>query len=149
MADLVCLHALASSPTTWEPVRSGLTDLGYDVHCPQLLGHGTKRRDAYPLEAFRDDILAELDHLGLTDITLVGHSLGAVIASMVAAYAPSGVNRLVLEEMPVLRRNAEDTPPSRARGTAAALHVLGRLQRDYGPRLTREVLSALRRPHPE
>lgn len=130
-------------------MRPGLAGLGYAVHCPALLGHGAERRAAYPLHAFRDEVLAELDRRGLAEVVLVGHSLGAVIASMVAMAAPARVSHLVLEEMPVLRRTAEDTPPSRRRGITLAVHLMGRRQREYDRKVTREVISALRAPHPD
>lgn len=150
MHDLVCLHAAASGPATWDRVVPGLTGLGYRVHRPPLLGHrGAERRREYPLTAFRDDVLRELDALGLDRVTLVGHSLGAFVASMVAAAQPERVTRLVLEEMPVPPRNSGDDPASRRQLGVAAMRVFGLLNRKRcDPVLFREVVTAFREPQP-
>jgi esterase len=80
---LVCLHAAISGPGTWDGVRPGLEALGYQLVCPTLLGHeDAVRRDAYPLTAFRDQVVRDLD--GIDRFTLVGHSLGAFVATLVA-----------------------------------------------------------------
>ncbi len=108
MRELVCLHAAGSGPGTWDGVRPGLEGLGYRVHCLTLAGHGAaERRTAYRLEGFKDDVLREIDWLG--PVTLVGHSLGAFVATQVAV--EGRVERLVLEELPV-------PPKDRRRWTA-------------------------------
>lgn len=146
MKDLVCLHAAATRPATWEPLRPALTELGYRLHTPTLLGHrGADRLGSYPLTSFRDDVLRELDGLGR--FTLAGHSLGAFVASMAAAAEPDRVERLVLEEMPVPPRDDADRPPSRRRTAVRALAFFSRKQVD--PALIRDVLAELRAPQPE
>jgi pimeloyl-ACP methyl ester carboxylesterase len=81
-------------------VRPGLVGLGYRVRCLTLAGHdAAERRTAYRLQDLRDDVLKELDELGLSEVTLVGHSLGAFVATQVAM--EGRVERLVLEELPV------------------------------------------------
>lgn len=104
MKDLVCLHAGTSGPSTWDRFVPAFEALGYRVHCPTLLGHGSApRRRPYLLDAFRDQVLGELD--GLDRVTFVGNSLGAFVASAVAVAQPDRVERLVLEELPVPPRD--------------------------------------------
>ncbi|WP_112240531.1 alpha/beta fold hydrolase [Kribbella monticola] len=150
LKDLVCLHAAGSAPATWDGVRAGLEEAGYRVHCPTLAGHrGAARRRAYRLEDFRDDVVRELDELGLERVTLVGHSLGAFVASLIAVQVPERVERLVLEELPVPPRGAQDGPPSVKAGTGAALRVMGLLGRKkFDPLMLREVVAELRKPQP-
>ncbi|WP_370936863.1 alpha/beta fold hydrolase [Amycolatopsis sp. cg13] len=146
MKDLVCLHAAASSPATWEPLRPGLAELGFRLHTPALPGHrGGARLRSYPLTSFRDEVLRSLD--GLARFTLVGHSLGAFVASMVAAEQPDRIERLVLEEMPVPPRDGDDLPPSRRRTALRALAFLRRKQ--FDPAMLRDALAGLRAPQPE
>ncbi|UOZ06243.1 alpha/beta fold hydrolase [Amycolatopsis sp. WQ 127309] len=148
MTDLVCLHAAASGPGTWAELTPRLAELGYRVHCPTLPGHrGAPRRSAYPLTAFRDAVLAELDRLALERVVLVGHSLGAFTASMVAASQPDRVTRLVLEEPPVPRRNLQDAPPARQQRAGFAMRALAFLGRGrFDPRMLRDVVAGLREP---
>ncbi|GAA1509338.1 alpha/beta hydrolase [Kribbella lupini] len=148
MKTLVCLHAAISGPGTWDTVRPGLEALGYQVVCPTLLGHeNAVRRDAYPLAAFRDQVVRDLE--GVDRFTLVGHSLGAFIASLVAQQYPDRVERLILEEMPVPPRDAQDSSPART-AAGPVMRVLARLsRRSYDPVMFRQVLAELQAPRPE
>jgi pimeloyl-ACP methyl ester carboxylesterase len=150
MKTLVCLHAAISGPGTWDRVRPGLTALGYQLHCPTLLGHESAvRRESYPLTAFRDHVVRELDAAGIDRFALVGHSLGAFVASLVAQQHPDRVERLVLEEMPVPPRDDQDHPPART-GTGPVMRFLARLsRRSYDPVMFREVLAQLVEPQPQ
>ncbi|MET9275843.1 alpha/beta hydrolase [Kribbella sp. NPDC003557] len=149
MKDLICLHAGTSGPSTWNRFIPDFEALGYRVHCPTLLGHGdAPRRNPYLLDDFRDQVLLDLD--GLDRVTLVGNSLGAYVASAVAAAAPDRVERLVLEELPVPPRDLTDGDPTSRPMPPAALLVAGWLtRRRCDRRLLRDVVADLRRPQPD
>ncbi|WP_410788309.1 alpha/beta fold hydrolase [Kribbella sp. C-35] len=149
MKDLVCLHAGTSGPATWDRFVPAFEELGYRVHCPTLLGHASApRRRPYLLDDFRDQVLRDVD--GLADSTFVGNSLGAFVASAVAAADPDRVDRLVLEELPVPPRDAQDNGPTVRLMPALALLAAGWLtRRSCDPLLLRDVIADLRRPQPE
>jgi len=151
MKDLVCLHAAGSSPATWDPLKPRLTELGYGVHAPTLLGHqGAEWRRSYPLDAFADHLLKDFDQRGLGQVTLVGASLGAFVASLIAQREPNRIERLVLEELPVPPRDAQDDPPSKQTGSGPVLRVMGLLNRGrFDPKMLREVVAELREPRPQ
>ncbi|MGW2466053.1 alpha/beta fold hydrolase [Streptomyces bauhiniae] len=95
---VVLLPALGEVSDDWatvaEPTR------GRRVYAVDLRGHG--RSDwpgAYSLELMRADVLGFLDALGLDRTDLVGHSLGGIVAYLVAAARPGGVDRLILEDV--------------------------------------------------
>ena len=46
----------------------------------------------------RDDVMGLLDHLGLGEVVLVGHSMGAVVAYLVTIARPDLVARLIVED---------------------------------------------------
>jgi pimeloyl-ACP methyl ester carboxylesterase len=68
------------------------------VIAPDLLGHGQsdKPRTDYSLGAFAVWLRDLLDQLGISRVTLVGHSLGGGIAMQFAHQHPEYIERLVL-----------------------------------------------------
>ncbi|MEV4941362.1 alpha/beta fold hydrolase [Streptomyces zaomyceticus] len=66
-----------------------------------LLGHGLSDRPAgfdYGMESQAAAVAAVLDHLGLTGVDLVGHSMGGAVAIRLTAARPELVARLVVAE---------------------------------------------------
>jgi len=66
-----------------------------------LLGHGfSDRPKDFPgtLEAHAETVAALLDHEGVKDTVLVGHSMGGAVAIVLAAARPDLASRLVLAE---------------------------------------------------
>ncbi|MFD3530625.1 alpha/beta fold hydrolase [Streptomyces sp. NPDC058664] len=66
-----------------------------------LLGHGLSDRPAdfdYRMESQAAAVAAVLDHLGLTGVDLVGHSMGGAVTIHLAAARPELVARLVVAE---------------------------------------------------
>jgi 3-oxoadipate enol-lactonase len=113
---LVLLHALGEDATSWTAVVDRLAP-HFSLFAPDLRGHG--RSDwpgEYSSELMRDDVLGVLDALGLGDIVLVGHSMGGVVAYLVAQEQPARVRWLVIEDVvppfPFERqiRDRPDTP---------------------------------------
>ncbi|WP_406185977.1 alpha/beta fold hydrolase [Streptomyces sp. NBC_01006] len=97
---VVLLHALGERAEDWALVRDALAR-ERRVYALDLRGHGLSEWPArYSVELMRDDVLGFLDALGLGRIDLVGHSLGGVVAYLVAAEQPHRVGRLVLEDAP-------------------------------------------------
>ncbi|WP_330299690.1 alpha/beta fold hydrolase [Streptomyces sp. NBC_00503] len=99
-APLVLLPALGEGADHWSPVREALAR-DRRVYALDLRGHGrSERTAAYSLELMRDDVLGLLDALCLDRVDLVGHSMGGVVAHLVAQHSPWRVARLVLEDVP-------------------------------------------------
>jgi 3-oxoadipate enol-lactonase len=97
---MMLLHGLGERASAWTPVLPGLAER-YRVYAVDLRGHGDSDwPDAYSLELMHDDVVALLDHLGLRDIILVGHSLGGLIAYQVVLARPDLVRRLIVEDAP-------------------------------------------------
>ncbi|MCX5347162.1 MULTISPECIES: alpha/beta fold hydrolase [Streptomyces] len=109
-APLVLLHALGEDSTDWGEVVPALAR-GRRVYALDLRGHG--RSDwpgEYSLELMRADVLRFLDVLGLGTVDLIGHSMGGVVAYLLAQERPERVSRLVLEDVPVPRPREKTTP---------------------------------------
>jgi pimeloyl-ACP methyl ester carboxylesterase len=99
---LVLMHGFAAD-TNVNYVRSGLLDTlldeGYRVVTFDARGHGLSGKptdpEAYANDAMRHDVSALLDHLRITECTLVGYSMGGHTALRVAPNEPR-VKALVL-----------------------------------------------------
>ncbi|MFG1810738.1 alpha/beta fold hydrolase [Streptomyces sp. NPDC049040] len=99
---LLLLHALGEDRGSWAAVSAALAADGWRTIAPDLRGHGGSGHPGdYAFEAMRDDVLGLLDALGVRQVTVVAHSLGTVVASLIAMDRPSAVQRLVLEEGPL------------------------------------------------
>lgn len=97
---LLLLHSLGEHSGSWHSVAEGLSR-SHHVLALDLRGHGeSQTAPAYTLELLRDDVFAVIDHLGLTDVCIVGHSLGGMVAYLTAMSGDRRITRLVLEEAP-------------------------------------------------
>ncbi|MEU8431487.1 alpha/beta fold hydrolase [Streptomyces sp. NPDC029216] len=133
---LLLLPALGGTADDWALVREALAR-DRRVYALDLRGHGrSERTGAYSLELMRDDVLGFLDAVGLDRVDLVGHSMGGVVAQLVAQHSPWRVVRLVLEDAPApLPR--EPVAPVRPEG-----------EPDFDWAMVRAVRRQLDRPDP-
>lgn len=97
----VALHGWLDNAATFSRLAPALvTALGIRLVALDLPGHGHSphrgARADYPLWGYVPDVLDALDVLDLRATTLVGHSMGAGVATLIAAAAPERVDRLVL-----------------------------------------------------
>lgn len=97
---MVLLHGGGQDGSTWDHLVGELAG-GRRVFVPDLRGHGrSERAEAYSFELMRDDVAEFLDEHKLSKVTLVGHSMGGVVAHLTARVCPERIARLVLEETP-------------------------------------------------
>lgn len=95
---LVLLHALGETSAAWDEIAPAL-GLQYRLIAFDLRGHGDSDWPGeYSFELMRDDVLDALDRLGLEQVSIIGHSLGGTVASLVAEARPGLVRQLVLED---------------------------------------------------
>jgi len=95
---LFFLHYFGGSSRTWRPV---MERLAADCRCLALDLRGWGDSDAVPASACRVEDMAEdaqqiIAALGLTQYTLVGHSMGGKAAQALAADPPPGLEQLLL-----------------------------------------------------
>lgn len=95
----VLLHAMGERGSDWAGVREALTGR-FRVITPDLRGHGgSDWPGSYSFRLMRDDVTGLLDHLGFEAVTLVGHSLGGIVAFAVAMSQPERITRLIIEDV--------------------------------------------------
>jgi pimeloyl-ACP methyl ester carboxylesterase len=92
---LLAIHGLTASSRAWLEVA---TRLDGAVIAPDLRGRGGSGAlpGPYGMAAHAADCVAVLDALGVDRATVVGHSMGAFIAAVLAHRHPERVARLVL-----------------------------------------------------
>ena len=106
---IVLLHGMAGSLRYWNPVIPLLSER-HRVIALDLLGFGQspKPKTDYTADNHVREICRSLDALAVDEpVTLVGHSMGGLIALRLAVRQPERVHRLVLISMP-LYRNPEE-----------------------------------------
>ncbi|GAA0950237.1 MULTISPECIES: alpha/beta fold hydrolase [Streptomyces violaceusniger group] len=107
---LVLVHALGENATDWEQVVPVLAH-SRRVYALDMRGHGRSDWPGnYSLELMRADVLRFLDALGLGPVDLIGHSMGGVVAYLLAQDHPQRVSRLVLEDVSAPRPREPNTP---------------------------------------
>lgn len=94
---VVAAHGITANHTSFDLVAR---DLAADVTvvAPDLRGRGRSNRIAGPfgITTHADDVVALLDHLGVAEATIVGHSMGAWVATCTAVRHPQRVRAVVL-----------------------------------------------------
>lgn len=118
---LLALHGWLDNAASFVPMAEVLP--GWNLVALDMPGHG--RSFHYPADAEYSlfstilDVLAAADALGWERFTLLGHSMGGAIASLLSAAAPERVERLCLIEAIGPLAAAEDTTAERLRDAVA------------------------------
>lgn len=96
---LLFLHYFGGSSRTWQPV---IALLASEFRCVALDGRGWGESDAPQrhedcrVEAMAGDVRALVTELGVSEYTLIGHSMGGKVAQLLAAGVPAGLTQLLL-----------------------------------------------------
>lgn len=92
---ILALHGLGGNSRTWKAQYAGLSDafhiIGWDAP-----GYGETMVVGPDQTAFAILALALLDHLGVGEFSVIGHSMGGVVAQAVAAEAGDRARHMVL-----------------------------------------------------
>jgi pimeloyl-ACP methyl ester carboxylesterase len=127
---LVLLHGVGASGDVWNPFLKQLrTDGGYDswhIVIPDLLGFGDSPKPQwgmYTVEDHAHSVVATLKAQKIKGkITIVGHSMGCLVATHIAATQPQLVKQLVLYEPPLYADDPEFRKHTRQREYYFALY---------------------------
>ncbi|WP_328999266.1 alpha/beta fold hydrolase [Kribbella sp. NBC_00709] len=97
---LLLIHGLGASSATWERVVARYRDR-LRIVALDLRGHGRSTwTSSYELPDMVSDVSRSLQALGIPRATVLGHSMGGLVALLFAARCPEQVERLILEEAP-------------------------------------------------
>jgi pimeloyl-ACP methyl ester carboxylesterase len=122
---VVLLHGYSASVEWWDRVAAALPD--QRVIAIDLVGHGGSEapRDGadYSMRGQSDAVRHALDALGVRHAVLVGHSMGGLVATVLAEEDPERVERVVVSDTPA----AEDLVDSPALAGLACAPIIGPL----------------------
>ncbi|OGP56107.1 MAG: hypothetical protein A2V67_14320 [Deltaproteobacteria bacterium RBG_13_61_14] len=94
---LVLIHGFMGMTSNWDPILPELASR-FRVIALDLppFGNSAKTRTDLSLEFYADLIGALLDHLGLDQASIMGHSMGGTVAATFAGRHPERVDKLIL-----------------------------------------------------
>lgn len=144
---LLALHGWLDNAASFAQLAPHLS--GYYVVAPDLTGHGLSARrspDAsYQIWDDLPEICGVLDALGWDFFDLIGHSRGAIIATLLASTYPERVRHLVLLDAVIPQPIEEDAFPEQMRKALKdKVHFLSR-ENTVFPDLQDAVASRVRR----
>jgi flavin reductase (DIM6/NTAB) family NADH-FMN oxidoreductase RutF/pimeloyl-ACP methyl ester carboxylesterase len=121
-APVLLIHGVGMNAAIWQPQIALMRDR-FDLIAIDMLGHGASPLppENAKLSDFADQAIRLLDHLGLDRVSVVGHSMGALVAQEIALRAPSRVSALVCLNA-VFRRPPELAQAVRSRAAALSDH---------------------------
>jgi len=110
---VVMVHGSFASGRWWQPAAALLSSEQFTCHAPDLPGCGRSDRPngpaSYTVERLVGALADLLDGLGLWNVDLVGHSLGAAVALSYAVANPGRLRSLTLVSTP--SPQGTPTPP--------------------------------------
>lgn len=115
-APLVLVPGITSPAITWGFVAERLAP-DFDVFVLDVRGRGLSQSGPdldYRLDSLADDLLGFIEALRLSDVTVLGHSMGARIAIRAATRNPAGMRQLLLVDPPVSGPGRRPYPPKLA-----------------------------------
>jgi pimeloyl-ACP methyl ester carboxylesterase len=142
------LHGFLDVSATWQPVAEGLLPR-FQVLAPDLRGFGHTEwpQDGYWFQDYVGDVEAMLDHYSPREpVLLVGHSMGAQIASLYAGLRPERVKKLVCLDGLFLPDMEPALAPKRFRRWLDELKDLPQ-QKSYAS--FDELAGRIRKQHPD
>lgn len=95
MRLLALLHGLGQTPQSWQDQVTAMP-AGFKAVAPWLRGTRPGKAQEFTVEGAADDVLALLNQHGVDQMSLVGVSLGAMVALDAAIRSPENVSHLVL-----------------------------------------------------
>jgi epoxide hydrolase 4 len=100
----LCLHGFPESSYSWRHQLPLLAGLGYRVWAPDLRGYGGTSKPAgvaaYSIEHLIEDVAALIEASGCTEVLLIGHDWGAIVAWYYAMFGRRPIAKLVIMNVP-------------------------------------------------
>jgi 3-oxoadipate enol-lactonase len=96
---LILIHPIGGNILIWHHEISLLLKSGFRVIAYEIRGHNRTnmgRVGAYAMQDLVNDLRQLVEHLSIKRCSIIGHSIGGIIASMYAAQYPRNVDAIIL-----------------------------------------------------
>ncbi|MBP05240.1 MAG: hypothetical protein CL728_00675 [Chloroflexi bacterium] len=99
-SPIIFLHGLTSSSNTWNSIYEDISKIR-TIYMVDFRGHGfSDHFNSYKWDELSEDITLFIEEKIDSPVDILGHSLGACIASKVAETSPKNIRSLILEDPP-------------------------------------------------
>lgn len=98
--NIVLLHGKNFNGAYWQSTIKALTESGFRVIVPDQIGFGKSSKPdnfQYTFQQLAENTKKLLDHLDIQKATILGHSMGGMLATRFALMYPETTEKLVLE----------------------------------------------------
>ncbi len=96
----IILHGFLGMSDNWKTLGKRFSEQGYEVHLIDQRNHGRSFQDeTFNYEVLTQDLKDYCDEYQLTNIVLLGHSMGGKVAMFFATMYPNMVSKLVVADI--------------------------------------------------
>ncbi len=86
MRNLLFIHGAGNDGSVWSDVKKRFVETeNYTIHTPNLPGHAGQQGKCDSIDAYSNWIINYINKNSLTDVVLIGHSMGGAIAIVSAS----------------------------------------------------------------
>lgn len=96
----IILHGFLGMGDNWKTLGRQFSELGYQIHLVDQRNHGRSfHDDAFSYETMSEDLKSYCDAKNITDIVLLGHSMGGKTAMLFACNYPEMLKKLIVADI--------------------------------------------------
>nr|WP_309756397.1 alpha/beta fold hydrolase [Flavobacterium sp.] len=97
---LLIIHGFLGMSDNWKSLGSLYAAEGFQVHMLDLRNHGKSfHSDEFNYNVMSDDILEYCQYYNLTNVSIIGHSMGGKVAMLFATTYPEKAEKLIVADI--------------------------------------------------
>ncbi len=97
---LLIIHGFLGMSDNWKTLASQYAGEGYEVHVLDLRNHGKSfHSEDWGYNFMVEDVVDYCKHYNLTEIAVIGHSMGGKVAMLLATTYPDLVEKLIVADI--------------------------------------------------
>ena len=95
--NILAIHGVTSSNRAWQLSAKTAVKNGFTVYAVDLRGRGDSNsiKGPFGMRTHAHDMVAVLDHIGLINCDVIGHSMGAFVVAAMCGVAPERMAKVV------------------------------------------------------